>query len=581
MGQPLTNITIVGGGTAGWIAAAYLNERLQWGPAAHRDVTITVIESPSVGLIGVGEATVPTLKRTMNMLGISEPEFMERTNATFKLGIWFDKWNVNDKGDLIGFIHPFTGGLTVKGLNPGYSFKHYGVPGRDGITDQDFVRTIALTREAFESFKGPRALGGPDYGGALQYAYHIDAAKLAEFLADVCRRRGVKHVRDDVVDVKLNDRGFVEALQLKEKGTWPIEFVIDCTGFRGIIINKALGEPFESYSEYLLNDRAIPMQVPHVDATRIAPVTGAIAMDAGWVWHIPLHKRVGTGYVFCSRFKSDDEALDEFLKHLGPVAEGITPQPTIKMRVGRNRRSFVKNCAAIGLASGFLEPLESTAIMSLELQSRWLVSCLPSTDFEEPLANQYNAATARLYDEIRDFLSLHFSLSERKGAFWDAVRNEAKKSDNLLELLDLWKYSLPTPLDARHRAVYNHWSVTCILMGKNFYRDSKLSGAETVSLRLWQQYLQQFDAVKGRLLPRLANHNQLVEHMRKRAVAGESVRRKPDAGPVIGDGTLLMAPEPVLAQRPVELRPQGQRPVGRPGGQRPIERPAVRAGRMP
>jgi hypothetical protein len=141
-------------------------------------------------------------------------------------------------------------------------------------------------------------------------------------------------------------------------------------------------------------------------------------------------------------------------------------------------------------------------------------------------------------------------LSERKGPFWDAVRNEAKKSDNLLELLDLWKYSMPTPLDPRNRAVYNHWSVTCILMGKNFYRDSKLSGAETVSLRLWQTYLQQYLAAKRRVIPRLANHNQLVEHMRRKAVAGESVRRRADDGKVIDDGTLLMAPEPVLSQRP-------------------------------
>src|SRR5262249_23508238 len=159
---------------------------------------------------------------------------------------WFDKWNVNENGDLNGFLHPFTDGLTIMGRHPGYSFKHYGIPGAEEATDQDFVRTIALTREAFENFKGPRALNGPDYGGALQYAYHIDAAKFADFLADICKRRGVRHVRDDVVDVKLDERGFVKSLQLKEKGQWPIEFIIDGTGFPGIIINKALGEPFES-----------------------------------------------------------------------------------------------------------------------------------------------------------------------------------------------------------------------------------------------------------------------------------------------------------------------------------------------
>jgi len=548
VGRPITNITIVGGGTAGWIAAAYLNQRLQWGPAANREVTITVIESPQVGIIGVGEATVPTLKGTMRHLGISEPEFMQRADATFKLGIWFDRWNTNKDGKLIGFLHPFTGGKTIRGLNPGYAFKKYGIPGQDEVTDQDFVRTITASREAFENKQGPRALNGPHYGGALQYAYHIDAARLAEFLSEVCRNRGVKHIRDNVVDVKLDERGYIASLQLAERGTWPVELVIDCTGFRGLLINKALGEPFISFSEYLLNDRAIPMQVRHFDPAAIPSVTGAIAMDAGWVWHIPLRRRVGAGYVFCSQFKSDDAALAEFREFLGHAGEGFEPQPTIKMRVGRNRRSWVKNCVAIGLSSGFLEPLESTAIMTLELQSRWLLSNLPTTDFEEPLADQYNGSVNRLYDEIRDFLGLHFSLSERQGPFWDAVRNDAKKSDILKASLELWKHAVPSPADPRNRTVYNHWSVLCILMGKNFYKQSQLADPELVPLRMWQRYILENRTWKQPILGRLANHNQLIEHMHAQAVSGASVQRQDDdEGKLFSDDEMLSAPQPIMA----------------------------------
>ncbi len=475
---------------------------------------------------------------------------MERADATFKLGIWFDKWNVNKDGVPTGFLHPFTGGWTVKGLNPGYSFKQYGLPGQDNVCDQDFVRTISATLEAFENFKGPRTLDSPHYGGALRYAYHIDAAKMAAFLADVCKKRGVTHIWDDVLDATLDEHGYIASLQLKERGSWPVELVVDCTGFRGLLINKALGEPFVSYSDYLLNDRAIPMQIPHADPSRIAPVTGATAMDAGWVWHIPLHKRVGTGYVFCSSFKSEDQAWKEFAEYLGPLAKGIDPQPTIKMRVGRNRRSFVKNCVAIGLSSGFLEPLESTAIMSLELQARWLISYLPSTDFEESLANQYNRATARLYDEVRDFLTLHFSLSERKGPFWDAVRNDAKKSDTMLELLELWKYALPTPLDSRLMAVFSSWSVACILMGKNFYRKSHLTPTEVVSSQLWEKYCRENAALKQKALPQLADHNALVEHMRQQAVSGKSAQRTLiNEMPLTGEGAFLVSPQPVLGQR--------------------------------
>ncbi len=548
MGRPITNITIVGGGTAGWIAAAYLNHRLQWGPTAHRDVTITVIESPNIGVIGVGEATVPTLKATMKHLGISEPEFMSRCDATFKLGIWFDRWNTNSKGDLIGFLHPFTGGKTIKGANPGYAFKKYGIPDRENVTDQDFVRTITAAREAFEHHRGPRALNGPHYGGPMQYAYHIDAAKLADFLAEVCKKRGVKHIRDNVVDVKLDERGFIASLQLEKNGNWPIELVVDCTGFRGLLINKALGEPFISYNDYLLNDRAIPMQVRHFDPDKIPSVTGAIAMDAGWVWHIPLKRRVGAGYVFCSQFKSDDDALREFREYLGPAGEGFEPQPAIKMRVGRNRRSWVKNCVAVGLSSGFLEPLESTAIMTLELQSRWLLYNMPSTDFEEPLAEQYNGSVNRLYDEIRDFLGLHFSLSERKGPFWDAVRNDAKKSDMLQYHLDVWKHSLPSPNDPRNRTVYNHWSVLCILMGKNFYKNSQLADSELVPLKLWRQYGIENRAWKEPIMARLARHNRLIDYMHGQAVAGESVRQQDSPeGNIFSDTEMLSTPQPIMA----------------------------------
>jgi tryptophan 6-halogenase len=550
MGKPITNITIVGGGTAGWITAAYLNQRLQWGPTANRDVKITLIESPSVGTIGVGEATVPTLKGTLRLLGISEPEFIQRTDATFKLGIWFKDWNKDERSNLTGFLHPFTGGLTVKGFNPGYSFKKFGLPGGNEGNDQDFVRTISMAREAIENRKGPRAPQGPHFGGVLQYAYHIDAGKLADFLRDVCVQRGVRHVRDDVGDVNVDERGYITSLQLAELGEWPVELVIDCTGFKGYFINERLGEPFESFSDYLLNDRAIPIQIKHKDRNKINSVTTSTALSAGWSWHIPLQDRIGTGYVYSSKFKSDEDALDEFREHLNGE-EMLTEPRVLKMRVGRTKRSWVKNCVAMGLSSGFIEPLESTAIMSVELQARWLLASLPSTDFEEPLIDQFNGASSRLYDEVRDFLGLHFSLNERDEPYWKAARNEAKKSDSLAHHLELWKYSLPSPLDPRPRAIFGHWSVICILMGKNFYRDSRLAGEEIVSRQLWERYWRELSMGKQRTLGRLAGHRELIDLMVKQSVAGTSASRagvNEDEG-LIGDGRLLVTPEPVMTQR--------------------------------
>jgi tryptophan halogenase len=246
------------------------------------------------------------------------------------------------------------------------------------------------------------------------------------------------------------------------------------------------------------------------------------ALEAGWSWRIPLHSRVGTGYVYSSKFKTDDQAFDEFKRYLNGRANGADPR-VLKMRVGRTRRSWVNNCIAIGLSSGFLEPLESTAIMSVELQARWLLYYLPTTDFEEPLRDQFNNACERLYDEIRDFLCIHFSQSTRDDTpYWRAVQHEAKKSDLLNYHLKLWKTTLPGPMDPRKNTVFNHWSVSCLLMGKNFYRDATLNNSEMVTPEAWMRYCRDLRARKQEVLGRVANHRRLIDHMRNQAVAGES-----------------------------------------------------------
>lgn len=552
MGKQITNITIVGGGTSGWITAAYLNHRLQWGPTADRAVTITLIESPDVGTIGVGEATTPTLKETLRFLQVSEAEFIQRTDATFKLGIWFEDWNRTPDGQPIGFMHPFTGGGAVLGFNPGYSFKEHGwFVGRDGVTDQDFVRTISPTLVAVERMRGPRALDGPEFGGALQYAYHVDAGKLADFFSELCQERGVKHLRDNVVDVAFDERGHITSLSLEKHGDFPVELVVDCSGFRGLLINQAMGEPFDSYSDYLFNDRAIAIQIKHTDRNKFRSMTTSTALKSGWSWNIPLRSRIGTGYVFSSAFASEEDALSEFQEYLGDQAKDASPR-ILKMRVGRTRRSWVKNCVAIGLSSGFVEPLESTAIMSVELMARWLLKTLPTTNFEEPVIDQFNTLTSGLYEEIRDFLGLHFTQSNRNDSpYWRAVRSEAKRSESLSQHLALWKYSLPSPVDPRGRraAVFSCWSVQCVLMGKDFYRDADLIGEEVVPLEIWKKYMQEIKVTRQRLLNRLADHRKLVDHMCAQEVP--SVRNPPPWKTVVGaPDTLLLRPCPVLSPDP-------------------------------
>lgn len=531
MAQQITNITIVGGGTAGWIAAAYLNHRLQWGLTARAGVKISVIEAPGIPTVGVGEATVPTLKGTLRLLEISEAEFIARTNATFKLGIRFDHWQRRADGTPYGYIHPFTGGAAVRGRNPGYSFAAYGLPGEPVTHGPDFLDTISHARGAINAMKGPRGIDAPDLSGPMQYAYHVDASLLAAFLKEVCIARGVEHVRDQVNAVKLDDRGHVASLTLAERGEWPVELVVDCTGFSGLLINKALGEPFDSLSDYLLNDRAIPIQVMRKDQRAIVPATISRAMDSGWSWRIGLHSgRDGTGHVYSSSLLSDDEAEAQLRAVIGDD-EVLTDPRVIKMRVGRTRRSWVRNCVAIGSSGGFLEPLESSAILSIELASRWLVQNFPSLDFEEPLQRQFNRNMARFYDEVRDFLGIHFALADPADTpYWATVRNEAKLSDGLKETLAVWKHVLPSIADARYDTIYNHWSVQSVLFGKGFYDDPKLTQVDVVPREIWRIFWAETRARRRATLDGLPDHFDLVEAVRARALAGDTASRTPKGG---------------------------------------------------
>ena len=527
MGKPITNITIVGGGTAGWIVAAYLNHRLQWGLTGNKDVRITLIESPTIPTIGVGEATVPTLKGTLRILEISEAEFVMRTNATLKLGIRFDAWQRRTDGTPYSYVHPFTGGATVRGRNPGYSFQHYGLPGQAATHGDDFLDTVSHTRAAMDQTKGARGLDDPEFSGPLQYAYHLDAALLAGFLKELCISRGVEHIRDEVEGVTRDERGNIASLQLEERGDWPVELVVDCTGFRGLLINEAMDEPFLPMSDYLFNDRAIPIQVQREDQSVIVPATVARAMDSGWSWRIPLHARDGTGYVYSSAFVSDDQALDEFNQVLGD-AEQLTSPRVLKMRVGRSRRSWVKNCIAIGPSSGFLEPLESTAIMSVELAARWLLQNFPTNDFEPPLLRQFNRNMERFYDEVRDFLGLHFSLSGRDDTpYWRAIRHDAKLSDGLRENLAVWKHVLPSIADARTDTIFSHWSVQSVLFGKGFYNDAPLTQVDVVPPEVWRIFWAETRARSRATMEALPDHFALIEAIRGRAVMGESAARTP------------------------------------------------------
>ncbi|NML05722.1 tryptophan halogenase family protein [Sphingomonas sp. G-3-2-10] len=552
MAKPIRNITIVGGGTTGWLAAAVLNHRLQWGFAHPEGVSITLIESPEVPIIGVGEATLPGLLTTLQSLEISEAEFVTRTNATFKLGVKFDDWHSPKGGKPSSYFHPFTGGVQVAGRNPALSLLRYGLP-EDLDIDPQLGNIIGHGVAAASSFKSPKRPTDAPYQGPLGYAYHVDATLFAAFLQEIAVARGVSHVTDTVRSVERNERGHIAALQLAEGGRHEVELVIDCSGFRGLLINQALEEPFISFSDYLLNDRAVVVQVKHGEGERLAPVTNSTALGSGWRFRIPLQSRYGTGYIHSSAFIDRAAATDELMASLGDAEKMVEPRE-IRMRVGRTRRSWVGNCVALGLASGFVEPLESTAIQFVDHACRRLLQCLPSSDFEPAPIEKFNTQMADLYDDVRDFLGLHFTLGDRDDTpYWRAMRNEVKRSDKLEECLALWKDALPDSYDPRRSDIFTFWSVACVLFGKNYYDTPPLSGSDLLPQSVWENYLRNFVNMRKGLLGLLAGHEEMLRLMGEQAVIGESAARRPSHNAVPVRGVALGPPVPVMMPGPISL----------------------------
>ena len=465
---PIERVVIVGGGTAGWMTAAYLRRAL------HPKTCITLIESKSIARIGVGEATVPNLQPVFfDFLGIKEDDWMRECNAAFKGAVKFVDWRSDpSKGESDHFYHPF-------GIVPecdGLPLTHYWADKRR--------RGVLATGVDYACFKEPRlldALCAPrtlDGKVRLRYAWHFDAQRVAAYLSRLATGWGVRHVIDDIESVALTDDGAVASVTTKgglvEKG----DLFIDCTGFRGLLINKALGEPFLDMSDHLLCDSAVATSVA-IDEDRhgIEPYTSAVAMPAGWMWKIPMLGRIGTGYVFSSRFTSRERATEDFLAYwkLNP---GKTTLNQISFRVGRNRRAWVKNCVAIGLSSCFLEPLESTGIYFIYAAIYQLVKHFPDRSFDPRLRDAFNARIEAMFDDSRDFLQAHYLATPRRETpFWVANAHELKLSENLRQKLSAYDAGLPINLPKTDEETYyrhfdvefdNYWtngSYFCILAG--------------------------------------------------------------------------------------------------------------------
>ncbi len=441
----IKNLVVLGGGTAGWMTASYLSKALQG------SVRITVLEAPAIPRIGVGEASVPNLQRAFfDYLGLAEDDWMRHCNAAFKTAIKFVNWQAPATADGVNnhFYHPF-------GLLPNCDdvpLSHYWLLRRRAGDGEPYDYACFKEPPVMDAKLSPRHLDGRK---AVNHAWHFDAHLMADFLRDFStKNQGVVHVMDELSGVTKDANGFLTALLTKGGRTIEGDFFIDCSGFRSLLINGAMEEPFIDMSDYLLCDSAVASAIPHDDEKNgIEPFTSSIAMDAGWTWKIPMLGRFGSGYVYSSQFATPDEAGRDFCKlwNLDPEKTHLNK---IRFRVGRNRRAWVKNVVGIGLSSCFLEPLESTGIYFTYAANFFLAKYFPDKNFDPVLIDRFNKEIEAMFDDCRDFIQAHYVVSPRMDtAFW-RVNKELRLSDNILEKMETYKAGLPVNMPTSDESSY-------------------------------------------------------------------------------------------------------------------------------
>lgn len=420
----IRSIAIVGGGTAGWMMAAALSKTLNENSCA-----IKVIESPDVSTVGVGEATIPPIQLFNQMLGIDENEFLSATNGTFKLGIEFSNWKALNSS----YFHPFGRyGADIESVPFHQYWRKMRRLARAGELLEYSLPAMAAQRNKFcPPEKNPRSVLSN-----VAYAYHFDAGLYAQFLRQYAHKRGVERLERTVSEVSLDsDSGFIDTLFFEDSSSLKADFYVDCTGFRGLLIEGALKTGYEDWSHYLPCNRAVA--VPCEQRQEPIPYTRSIAREAGWQWRIPLQHRLGNGYVFCSAFCGDEQATDTLMESLEGKALG--DPKVLKFTTGRRKKSWNKNCLAIGLAAGFMEPLESTSIHMIQSAISRLMKLFPDRDFESADIDEYNQLTEIEAIRIRDFLVLHYKATEREDSpLWQYTKH-MKVPETLQHKLDLYQ----------------------------------------------------------------------------------------------------------------------------------------------
>jgi flavin-dependent dehydrogenase len=460
------NVLIVGGGTAGWITAGYLARML--GAHSPTGVRICLVESADIGTIGVGEGTFPTIRRTLQRMGVSESRLVRECGATFKQGIRFVDWRHDPAGRRSHYMHSFQSTQETSGLDL-LPYWLLGVAGDEASwaevnTPQKIVADAALA---------PKLITNAEFKGPLTYAYHVDAMKLAYLLRKVAIESGVQHIVDTVDTVNLKEDGAIRSVTSRNHGELSADLYIDCTGFRAQLIGQALNVPFRPCGSVLFCDSALAMQVPYQQPGEpVASYTISTAHETGWTWDIGLDTRRGIGYVYSSAHTDETQAEKVLRAYVGNAADDISARK-IQFNSGYRETHWHKNCVAIGLSSGFFEPLEATGIILIEAAAATLVRLFPWGGHFDVSARQFNQQMGRRFERALAFIKAHYCTSDRRDtSFWRDNMEPGSIPDELHDLLARWRHRPPAEIDFDLNSdIFTEHSWQYVLYGMGYKTD--------------------------------------------------------------------------------------------------------------
>jgi len=511
MAEPIRKLLIVGGGTAGWLAGAYLARRLGAGRPGGPEITL--IESSEIPIVGVGEGTFPSIKKLLLALNVEEAVFMRACSAAFKQGFRFVDWAQAPVGGAHShYYHPFN---LPEPTTSGLDLLPYWLMGVAAETP--LSAAVCIQDAVCDAGKGPKRLDERPFFGSMNYAYHFDAGRLGAWLAEVGQAHGVRRLIGNVEAVNLDDQGAIATVSTREHGELSADLYIDCSGFRAELIGKALGSPYREVGKHLFVNRAFAVQAPYSRADHpIATTTISTAKAAGWVWDIGLNNRRGVGYVYSSNHTTDEDARAVLYDYLGAAGEGLDLHRQLKFTLGFRERPWVKNCVAIGLSGGFLEPLESTGISMIDMSLEMLADMLPRTvEAMAPAARAFGAAMTRRFELAVDFLKMHYCLSRRTDStFWTDNADPASWSDSLKDKLAIWRSRPPAAYDFTSTLdCFSASSYKFVLYGMGFSTDMEGAHVRHPHVEEARGEFARIEALAGRAAAALPDHRALIDRI--------------------------------------------------------------------